>query len=44
MVPGPVFCAHIEHFSSISYSVELFRYSQVLLMAHADLVLYSVSL
>lgn len=44
MVPGPVFCAHIGHFSSISYSVELFRYSQVLLMAHADLVLYSVSL
>lgn len=44
MVPGPVFCAHIGHLSSISYSVELFRYSQVLLMAHADLVLYSVSL
>lgn len=44
MVPGPVFRTYIGHFSSISYSVELFHYSQILLMAHADLVLYSVSL
>lgn len=44
MVPGPKFHTHIGHFSSMSYSVELFHYSQVLLMVHPDLVLYSLSL
>lgn len=44
MILVPVFRTHIGHFPSISYSVDLFHYSQVLLMVHADLALCSVSL